>query len=103
MALPKLNARKVSEMRRLYSDPDSALTYADLAAMYDVSEAVVRYHLYDLAKKRFPQYGKPKICFVRLEEMLNAGASLPVIAQEMNVVVDSVRRAKRRMGLRAAA
>src|SRR5687768_1898909 len=41
----KMTARQVSELRSLWNDPDSSLRKADLAAMYSVSEATVRYHL----------------------------------------------------------
>jgi DNA-directed RNA polymerase specialized sigma24 family protein len=101
MAAPKLNARKVTEMRRLFSDPDSALGYADLASMFRVSEATVRYHLWDLAKQRHPQFGVPKICFERLQGLQALGLKTGEIARRMEVHPDSITRAFRKLRLAA--
>jgi DNA-directed RNA polymerase specialized sigma24 family protein len=101
MAAPKLNARKVTEMRRIFADPDNALGYADLASMFRVSEATVRYHLIDLAPANRP--GPRLVCFNRVSEMLEQGSKTKDIAAAFGVKQRSVQRAIREIRLRAAA
>ena len=101
MAPPKLTGPKVKEMRELFSDPDSALGYADLAAMFRVSEATVRYHLIDLAPAN--RSGSRLVCFTRVSEMLKQGSKTKDMAAAFGVGQRSVQRAIREIRLRAAA
>ena len=94
MAAPKLNARKVTEMRRQYQDGARDL---DLAEWFNVSEATVRLHTKDIRRKN------PRRTFDhdRAAEMFRRGATKAAIAGRFGVHRTTVGEALQRMGVAA--